>query len=825
MSCIFRMGDMNRILPILISAVLAVPAVHAQQKTGTEDIEFSIPVDVQSEARKDRDAWVDNTVLPQERQGDRLMREKNYKAAYSAYARALKMLENGRLGQGERIQSIRNRITASSVKARKGWGQTVFNEAKKIYLDALVVKDSRKAMQGFRNAQTHALTALAPYYAGRESMPQNQLDILIRKDKSFYENVQAFMLDCSKMEDAYNFREETSLATIDPDYKRRNKEVAFLLRQADVYYKNRQFDKVRNSVEKVLVLDPYNQKAVTLLNKTYKKLYYIGMSRAENDAVEQMAEVQWKWSEPIPPTDMAKEEVSPKEATGNRVELYEKLQKTIVDKIEYESADIQSILENLANQYGIHIIPPSKLEDRSRKIQYLELEKTPLLDVIRYVCEVADLKYKIEEKAVMVGVRNADDMEIGFFEVRKSLIQRITIEAEGTDTTEKNESKDSLKDAERFSDKSLLESNKDSENKKSSSLGVTQEVLKQYFTPMGIAFPEGSTISYDSRNGKLIVKNTPENLRRMDTLLKEIDIPPPLVLVDAKVMEVSMRAMEELGFDWTLTFVSTNPQYVLNNSTISAKETFYGTSSNNYMIQGLKVLPNFGGDNQLNVNLSIRALDQKDRGEILATPRLLVASGYQGKLTIGEERYFPDSWTDAEVEIINGNAYTYVAPTPEFGDATNVGTLFTVKPTVSSNNYTILLDVDTDITRMTGWSNYDYSIIIGSYMESLSDLTGEKHQPKVKMPEFSKRKLKSTVKIYDGETVVIGGILEDTAARKDDRIPLLGEIPLIGRLFSDTSNSSEKVNLMVFVTARLMKGNGLPVREARKQGLFEFNDR
>ena len=126
---------------------------------------------------------------------------------------------------------------------------------------------------------------------------------------------------------------------------------------------------------------------------------------------------------------------------------------------------------------------------------------------------------------------------------------------------------------------------------------------------------------------------------------------------------------------------------------------------------------------------------------------------------------------------------------------------------------------------MTGWSNYDYSIVIGGLMVSIADRSTTNLQPKMKMPIFSKRKISSTVKIYDGETVVIGGILEDIQSRREDKIPLLGDIPLIGRLFTDSSTASEKTNLMVFVTARLMKGNGLPVRDARKQGLFEFNDR
>ena len=95
----------------------------------------------------------------------------------------------------------------------------------------------------------------------------------------------------------------------------------------------------------------------------------------------------------------------------------------------------------------------------------------------------------------------------------------------------------------------------------------------------------------------------------------------------------------------------------------------------------------------------------------------------------------------------------------------------------------------------------------------------------MKMPEFSRRSIKSKVKLFDGETVVIGGILEDIASKTEDKWPLLGDIPLLGRLFSNYSSSSVKVNIMLLVTARLMRGNGLPLRDGRKRGICEFNER
>lgn len=824
----FCMIRERRLLPVLFSAVFAVSAVDAQQKSGNGDIEFSIPVELQSLEFSKRDVVLKNNVFPQIRQGDRLMKEKNYRSACQAYQRALVIFSNSGLEKNGKWKKVKEFIEARVDNSRREWGQLVFNQAKKTYLNGLVIKDSKKAIREFRKAQTQALSALAPYYLGADTAAPDQLEKRIRKDKAFNENVQALVMDCNKMEEAYNFREETSLSTIDPDYKRRTDEIAFLLRQAEVHYRNQQYEKVRNLVERVLVQDPYNQKAVTILSKAYKKLYRIGMARAENDAMEMMAEVEWKWNEPLPPAENTREENSPREMSGNRAELYEKLQKTIVEKAEYESADVQSILEKLASQYSIRIILPRKMEHRSRRIQYLELEKTPLLDVIRYICEVADLKFEVDENAVTVGVQNEDEMEIRFYEIRRSLAQRIEFEANGPGETQdnKNDSKDKLKDAERFSDKSLLESSKDSSSGGDSkkTVDITQDMLKQFFTPMGIDFPEGGTISYDRGNGKLIMKNLSKYHQRMEILLKEIDTPPPLVLVDSKVMEVSMNALEELGFDWMLTYTDKDTSRQFQFGGLSSS-SFYRQSSTNYLISGMKLIPNFGGNNQFNLSLSIRALDQKDRSEILATPRLLVISGYQGQLIIAEERYFPNDWSDPKIEIVNGTSYTYTAPTPEFSDAQNVGTEFKVQPTVSSNNYTILLNIDTDISRMTGWSNYDYSIIIGGMLYLPGDSSSENITPKMKMPEFSRRKLKSTVKIYDGETVVIGGILEDIASRREDKWPLLGDIPLLGRLFTDGVFSSEKVNLMVFVTARLMKGNGLPVREARKQGLFEFNDR
>ena len=797
-----------------------------------DPFEFEIPNDNVMQEVQERNNILEQSVFQQVRIGDKFYASNQFADAFSAYKRALAIIDRSKLGNGSYITSVKNKIDKRMLLARKQWAISIVRDAKKAYLNGLTQQNSTDAVAGFKNAAKLAESALPVYYAGKTISEANYdskaLQRISKDDPSFYKSVTAFTEDCDKMVEAIQFRNETSLSAVDPDNKRRKANIDVLLRESRILYKNKKYEKVRDNMEKVLVLDPYNQDAMTLLNKTYKKLYDVGMLRRENDALERLTEVEWKWNEAVLPEDSSISEEVPREMTGNRSTLYDKLQKIMIDKILFETTDIQSILARLAalskendpEGVGVSIIPPPDIAVRSRKIPYLELEKVPLMEVLKYVCELAGLKYKIEDRAVLVGTEGIDDMEHGFFQVRNSLINRIAAEV-GPKEEKEEEKTGGIKDrVDTFTDEGAFD---EASTELKSVAAVTPEMLKQFFNDRGISFEDpNSSIAFDTKTNKLIVKNTPDNLRRMDALLKEIDIQTPLVLIEAKILEISMNAVEELGFDWTLTYLNTNTnqRFTFGNLPVS---NLYRPSSeaNNKLINNMNILPNFGSDNQFNLFLSVRAIDRTDRAEVISSPRLLTTSGQEASLNVDQQRYFPDSWDDPEVTIINGTSYTYNPPVPDFEEQA-VGTIFKVTPTVSPNNYTIIVKMNTDISKMTGWSNYDYSIIIGGLMNSPADTTIGNVTPKMKMPEFSRRVVDTSVKIYDGETVVIGGILEDMATKKDDKWPFLGDVPMLGRLFTDSFSKSQKTNLLIFVTSRLMKGNGLPVRDSRAQGLFEF---
>ena len=404
-----------------------------------DPFEFEIPNDNVMQEVQERNNILEQSVFQQVRIGDKFYASNQFADAFSAYKRALAIIDRSKLGNGSYITSVKNKIDKRMLLARKQWAISIVRDAKKAYLNGLTQQNSPDAVAEFKNAAKLAESALPVYYAGKTISEANYdskaLQRISKDDPSFYKSVTTFMEDCDKMVEAIQFRNETSLSAVDPDNKRRKANIDVLLRESRVLYKNKKYEKVRDNMEKVLVLDPYNQDAMTLLNKTYKKLYDVGMIRRENDALERLTEVEWKWNEAVLPEDSSISEEVPREMTGNRSTLYDKLQKIMIDKILFETTDIQSILARLAalskendpEGVGVSIIPPPDIAVRSRKIPYLELEKVPLMEVLKYVCELAGLKYKIEDRAVLVGTEGIDDMEHGFFQVRNSLINRIAV--------------------------------------------------------------------------------------------------------------------------------------------------------------------------------------------------------------------------------------------------------------------------------------------------------------------------------------------------------------------------------------------------------------
>jgi general secretion pathway protein D len=149
---------------------------------------------------------------------------------------------------------------------------------------------------------------------------------------------------------------------------------------------------------------------------------------------------------------------------------------------------------------------------------------------------------------------------------------------------------------------------------------------------------------------------------------------------------------------------------------------------------------------------------------------------------------------------------------PQFSDPTELGVKMTVTPTVDPDKYTISLSLQPVVQEFVGWTDY-------SYWQNTSD--GLMHNI-LRMPIIEARTVDTEVTVYDGETIVMGGIIRDTTDSVNDIVPILGKLPLIGRLFQSKYKVARKANLLIFVTPRLVTPNGAPLRQREVRGKPPF---
>jgi len=135
---------------------------------------------------------------------------------------------------------------------------------------------------------------------------------------------------------------------------------------------------------------------------------------------------------------------------------------------------------------------------------------------------------------------------------------------------------------------------------------------------------------------------------------------------------------------------------------------------------------------------------------------------------------------------------------------------------VGADGYTIDLDLAPEVVDFDGFINYGTPIrglASSSAFGQLSPPTSVIVSPNViNQPIFSTRKVTTSVSVFDGQTVVLGGLMREDVQKVQDKTPLLGDIPLIGRLFRSNVDQHVKRNLVIFVSARLMNPAGEPIR-------------
>jgi general secretion pathway protein D len=208
--------------------------------------------------------------------------------------------------------------------------------------------------------------------------------------------------------------------------------------------------------------------------------------------------------------------------------------------------------------------------------------------------------------------------------------------------------------------------------------------------------------------------------------------------------------------------------------------------------------------------------------DLVSAPKVTATSGRTATINITRKFPYPRDYSPPQVPQTQANTGVNPATpaTPTSFETRNVGVHLEVQPIVGPDGYTIELYLIPQITEFQGFVNYGTPIqtiadqtlrLPGGAQIPISSKTITLTPNDIKQPVFSVRQVETHVTIYDGQTVVLGGLMREDVQKVQDKTPILGDIPLAGALFRSSSNQRIKRNLLIFVSAGLLDPAGQPL--------------
>jgi len=231
------------------------------------------------------------------------------------------------------------------------------------------------------------------------------------------------------------------------------------------------------------------------------------------------------------------------------------------------------------------------------------------------------------------------------------------------------------------------------------------------------------------------------------------------------------------------------------------------------------------------VQMIMRGLSQKKGADIMTAPSIMAKSGQKATIEIIREFIYPTEYEPPELPqqvgggfggggglggIGGGGAQSFpVTPaTPTAFEPRNTGVTLEIEPTLGNNDSVIDLRFAPEIVEFEGFINYGSPIQSPSSDALGNPTTVTITENRIEMPVFSVRRVSTALSIYDGHTVAVGGLMREDVQNVEDKVPILGDIPLIGRLFQTKAENRIKSNLIIFVTAQIIDATGRVMKDS-----------
>ncbi len=377
-----------------------------------------------------------------------------------------------------------------------------------------------------------------------------------------------------------------------------------------------------------------------------------------------------------------------------------------------------------------------------------------------------------------------------------------------------------------------------------------QETVRTFFQAAGISLFPPNAVFFNDRLGLLMVRATTEELEIVEQAVEVLNAAPPMVQIEAKFAEVGQDDLKALGFDWTIgnwmiggggaigVQPGTAPSFADGNGNAfpgplagtAGPNTASGSDgvltsglrqtvgSQGAPIPALGTITGLMTDPQFRV--VVRALEQRGALELMAAPRVTTLSGRQAQVQINDLRTIVTSVDLGQTGAGGGNQAAGGLGTQNQGAAigsslnyitqiTPFGPVLDVVPYVAADGYTIELTLIPTFSEFLGYD--DPGLFVPQVQGAAGSSIGLPLVAQLPLPRLRVRQVVTSAIVWDGQTVVLGGLISEDIRKQRDKVPFLGDIPWIGRLFRTESTSAQKRNLVIFITPTIIDPAGNPV--------------
>jgi Flp pilus assembly secretin CpaC/tetratricopeptide (TPR) repeat protein len=369
--------------------------------------------------------------------------------------------------------------------------------------------------------------------------------------------------------------------------------------------------------------------------------------------------------------------------------------------------------------------------------------------------------------------------------------------------------------------------------------------------------PQGNSMFFNERTGDLFVRASLEELDIIEKAIQTLNIAPPQIRIEAKFTEITQSDSKGLGFDWFLgnTLLGggaaglqggTAPSFSGAPTPANPLGSFPGiapgadpanpvgttlpsTASDQLLTRGLGNV--VGGDRQSipavgtitgiltdpQFRVVIHAMEQRSGIDVLSAPSVTTSSGKQARIDVTEIKTIVGSQAFGAAAAGGGGAGAVGGAAGAGGGAVAAASNFQttqvplgpsldVIPYVSSDGFSIQMTLMPTLTEFLGYD--DPGKFLPQAQSAAGNTLGTPLTAILPLPKFRLRQVVSSVDVWDGQTVVLGGLIAEDVAKFKDKVPVLGDIPLLGRFFRSESMSTTKKNLVIFITPTIIDPAG-----------------